>query len=128
MFIESIKQSPYKIVQKAWGQEEWLANSPLYCLKRLIINPNWQTSLHCHEIKVESLYVLGPQCIEVGDEFDEFTQIQPNVCFSFQPYQFHQFRNTHPTASCMLLEVSTQHFESDIIRKTVSVPLEQKNG
>ena len=46
-------------VEKKWGHEDWLANSPLYCGKDLFIKKENALSLHYHKLKTETFYVLG---------------------------------------------------------------------
>ena len=51
---------PVKKVEKEWGYELWLANNKNhdYCGKILHINKGHESSLHYHEKKHETMYVL----------------------------------------------------------------------
>ena len=42
---------------KSWGWEEWIVNNELYCGKRLHFTKLWNTSLHFHKNKHETMYV-----------------------------------------------------------------------
>jgi len=44
-----------KRVDKPWGWEEVLVETPFYRVKRLMINPGHRTSLHWHRFKTETL-------------------------------------------------------------------------
>jgi mannose-6-phosphate isomerase-like protein (cupin superfamily) len=46
-----------EIVEKGWGYEEILINSPLYCAKILHINKDKKISWHYHNVKDETFYV-----------------------------------------------------------------------
>lgn len=46
-------------VEKSWGHEDWIANSPLYCGKDLFIKKGKWLSLHYHKLKTETFYVQG---------------------------------------------------------------------
>lgn len=111
---------PVKIVEKEWGREEWLANSPLYCSKILHITRGKGTSVHHHERKTETMRVLtGKFRIFIEDEILFMT---PGDILNISPYQIHKIdavRSYHDNPkepTNQLLEVSTQHFDSDSIR------------
>lgn len=46
-----------KRVTKDWGEEQWIANTDLYCGKVLMLNQGWQCSLHFHKLKDETFYI-----------------------------------------------------------------------
>lgn len=101
-----------EIHRKLWGRELWIANSRLYCAKRLIINAGWQCSLHYHEIKDEIFtLVRGDVIIELGDQ-----TIRLGVGDSVHVKPFVRHRFTSPYADSELFEVSTQHSDADVQR------------
>lgn len=103
---------PVKIVQKSWGREEWLANSPLYCGKILYINQNDGTSIHHHKYKFETMYVLEGE-FRIFLEGDIFN-IDVGDILHISPYQIHKIDGLEQENK--LLEISTQHFDDDSIR------------
>jgi len=56
-----------KIVNKPWGREIWIATEQEYAGKILEIKKGYRTSLHYHEQRKETLYVLEGR-LEVLDE------------------------------------------------------------
>ena len=53
--------SNVKKVEKDWGYEKWMANNELYdyCGKILFIKKGFESSLHFHYEKAETLYILS---------------------------------------------------------------------
>lgn len=98
-----------KRVPKSWGYELWVANSPMYCGKLLHVDDGQQCSLHYHEHKAETFYVLEG---EVRLELDEHElHLRQGDVVDVYPYTRHRFQAVNGDA--LLLEVSTQHFEGD---------------
>ncbi len=102
-----------RLVEKAWGSEEWLHNSPMYCGKLLRLNkPGVWCSQHYHERKHETFRVLHGRVLL---ELDGVVHVmEPGVVVDIQPYTVHRF--TADGDNALLLEVSTQHFDSDSVR------------
>ena len=101
-----------KVVKKGWGWEEWIENSPMYCAKWLIVKEGKRCSLHHHEKKFETFFLNdGVIDLEVDGEV---VRLVSGDIVDIRPYQNHRFVGigTHN----VILEVSTQHFESDSIR------------
>lgn len=102
-----------KVVEKSWGREEWIANSPMYCGKLLHVEPHKQCSLHYHERKHETFTVLEGRIMLELDGVEHI--MEPGSVVDVAPYTRHRFRVEGPLPST-ILEVSTQHFEFDSIR------------
>lgn len=110
--FEITKPKHYK---KTWGSEEWLTNTSLYCGKILNINKGHNCSYHYHKLKDETFYVLSGKVemtiegktfiMEVGDTI----QIPVNIKHTFKAIE-----------DSKIVEISTQHFESDSYRLTSS--------
>lgn len=101
-----------KVVKKGWGREEWIENSPLYCAKLLHVKYPKKCSLHFHEKKFETFHMLsGTVLLEIDNETYKFL---PGDTVDIRPYQEHRFGGIDEDS--MILEVSTQHFESDSVR------------
>lgn len=106
--------------KKLWGHEVWHHNDIHYCMKTLVINQGFQSSLHAHKRKRETFLVVDGEvqleyagrvvCLTVGESFD----IERGV--------FHRFRSLSATST--VVEASTFHEESDVIRREESRRIE----
>ena len=113
------------IVEKAWGEERWIENSPKYCLKELIINKGYQCSIHYHRLKTETFYVISGRIKLFVPEFEESREskirldttkaviLLPNDFITLQPNTWHKFVGLE---NSVFMETSTQHFEEDSYR------------
>lgn len=107
----------YHHVQKIWGSEVWIVNTPLYCGKMLEVGKDHHTSMHFHAIKHETMFccegefridfidsngnVIGRRLVQ-----GESVVIPPNTPHSI-----------HGVGDCnILFEFSTQHFDQDSVR------------
>lgn len=117
---------PIKIVQKDWGREEWLANSPLYCSKILHVDKHMGTSIHYHKHKIETMRVLNGE-FRIMLEGELFI-LKGQDILNIYPYQVHKIDAI--TKDAQLLEISTQHFDDDSIRlgRDLMEYLENKEG
>lgn len=115
---------PIRRIEKKWGHELWLHNSPLYCGKVLVVKPGCRTSYHYHEEKHETFAVLdGRALIYIGERSETFGMVgewhtlEAGSVIEIQPYQVHAIA---PQGSCTLrlLEISTQHLDGDSHRLT----------
>ena len=109
-----------KRVKKVWGVEYWLVNEPEYCAKILEINPGYRCSLHYHPNKKETFTVMtGRVLLEQKDirgiPFEEL--LLPNDSRTIWPKTPHRFSSEH---GAEILEVSTHHDDSDVVRITES--------
>lgn len=114
----SVRQLETKVVPKAWGSELILDNNELYCGKILRFNPGASFSLHYHMLKTESWYVLSGsfQMVTVNTEqgAEEQRQISKGDAFHVERGAPHQLvAGPH---GGQILEVSTQHFDTDSYR------------
>jgi mannose-6-phosphate isomerase-like protein (cupin superfamily) len=107
--------------EKAWGYEIWLTNHALYCAKLLVVTPGWQCSLHCHNIKVETFYVLSGQVdLQYGIDAQvanstAYIAKAPGDSLHVPAGLWHRFANFGPD-EVVLLEVSTYHSDEDVER------------
>lgn len=101
-------------VNKVWGYEDVIVNTHQYCGKKLVLSAGYQSSLHYHPVKNETMYVLSNrmqfespeghiQTVYCGDVIDIPAQTP------------HRFINPFK-ASCTFVEFSTPHSDSDVIR------------
>jgi mannose-6-phosphate isomerase-like protein (cupin superfamily) len=110
----------HKFVEKSWGSEEWIVNSPKYCGKLLRINKDKSTSWHYHKLKDEVMYVhTGKVKIKHGrkEDINHFCNIEvtlwPGESFHIPTGLIHQITALEDTE---LFEFSTEHFDEDSIR------------
>lgn len=120
------EREPINIVEKGWGWEIWLDNTPRYCSKFLLVEKGKRCSLHYHIKKFEMFHLIyGEVCLELEGEEINLTPFEGIV--DIDPHENHRF--TGISENCiyvpalreifegsMILEVSTEHFEDDSIR------------
>lgn len=108
---------PAEIHHKKWGYEEWIANTPLYCGKRLILNKGWRCSMHHHKVKDETFFIdSGLVLIEWSTP--DRTNVRSFVLssgdtFRVQPGEWHRFTGL---TDAVIFEVSTHHEDDDSYR------------
>lgn len=103
-----------RIVRKNWGRELWLHNSPMYCGKVLEVMDGRGCGIHYHERKHETFYVLeGRLMLDLGGVEHI---VEPGSVVEVQPYVRHRFRDASRDGLTRVLEVSTQHVETDTVR------------
>lgn len=103
------------IVEKSWGKEEWIVNNELYCGKILTcIRGKWSSNglYHYHKLKDETFHILQGSVI-LDIEGKEYT-LNEGDTFRIKPNTKHRF--TSLTDISKILEISTQHFDSDSYR------------
>jgi len=111
--------SQHHQVEKAWGREIWLENNPLYCAKFLVVNPGWECSLHCHNVKTETFIVLeGTMNLRTIDleGHQQNKTLAAGEKHTMFPGHYHQFSSSSRAVPALLLEVSTQHRDADVRR------------
>ena len=107
--------TPNRRIKKVWGWERVICNSPLYCGKILYLRKGYRCSIHHHEKKDETFYILrGQVLMEVGGkdyamELGDAVHIAPGVK--------HRFTGI---SGAEILEVSTEDFADDSYRTTQS--------
>lgn len=97
-----------QIIPKVWGHEEVLVNNSLYCGKLLYLKRGMCSSLHLHKRKHEHLYVFKGKVkfILMGKEFI----LSSGMIIEVKPFQEHLFGGLK---NSIIIEISTQHFDSD---------------
>lgn len=111
---------------KAWGLEEWLVNSDLYCAKLLWISPNWMCSLHYHPKKSETMICIdGLVRVEYylpdGARRDTILIGWRRDVINLPTGTPHRFWAMEDEGG-LLLEVSTHHDDEDVVRLEPSQP------
>ena|SRR3990167_5726487 len=100
-----------KRVEKTWGYELWIANSPLYCGKLLHFRAGTKCSLHYHKLKDETFYVsAGVAIISLNGAMYRLAR---GGSLHVPPGIRHQI---YALEELDLFEFSTQHFDEDSYR------------
>ena len=107
MEINEIKE-----VKKVWGKEIWMANTSLYCGKKLILNKGKRCSLHMHKNKDETFYIdEGKILMELGEE----TKVMKSGdVVRIKPRTLHRFTGLKDS---IIIEISTHHEDDDTYRE-----------
>lgn len=113
-----------EVVSKVWGHEEICVNTDLYCGKLLHLMKGFRCSIHKHEEKDETFYILtGKVQIELfavlNDELvpsHKFILI-PGNSIRIEPGTYHRFTGI---VCATILEVSTCDKKEDSFRVTQS--------
>ena len=115
-----------KTVPKEWGYEYWIVNTPQYCGKLLVMGEGWASSLHCHQVKDETMLILdGSAVMETKpnglDGPSEYTMMRAEERTSIRipPGLYHRLM-TSVGFDCVIAEFSTSHDEDDVTRAEVS--------
>ena len=102
---------------KGWGVETWLINCSDYCCKFLDFKNDSRGSMHFHDKKHETWYILSGK-VSVS-WIDPLTAMRSSKILGvgdmidiprLHTHQVHALEDTR------ILEVSTQHFENDSYR------------
>jgi len=106
---------------KGWGYEDWIANNSKYCGKILHFKKGKRCSLHYHKIKDETFYLLSGRLeLVLSDSLEDFKKqnlsreiLERGQLVYIWPGRIHQMIALENSD---LLEISTQHLESDSYR------------
>ena len=122
MTKQSVEQVQ-ELHRKNWGHERWIVNKPEYCGKILHFRESTQCSIHYHNEKDETFYLLsGKLKIRYSDQdFKresysdgvEYRILYPGETFHVYPGLRHEI---YAYEDSDLLEISTFHKEEDSIR------------
>lgn len=96
---------------KVWGHEDWIANTPEYCGKRLWLNKGFRCSLHFHKDKDEVFFIESGKVLMEAD--GEITTMFPGDRIHIDPLTMHRFSGLEDS---VIFEFSTHHEESDSYR------------
>lgn len=100
-----------EIKEKPWGREIWLCCEDKYAGKILEINKGEQSSLHYHEVKKETMYVLkGKLKVKTEDGCEQILNLGDSI--TFLPGDVHRL---YAIEDLKIIEVSTPHLD-DVVR------------
>lgn len=112
------------MIEKAWGWTEPLVATPLFEMHRLLIKPQHRCSMHVHQHKLNTFYVLGGVLIldvyKEGPSVDVYDHFFLGVgqWRTIEPHTYHQFRTAE--GPCRALEMCyIAPLSEDIIRSNV---------
>ena len=107
-----------KIVKKVWGEEHWIVNEA-YCGKLLKLKKMHRCSIHHHEKKTETFFVIkGQVVLELNDEA---YMLLPGCAVDVRPGERHRFSGIEDSE---IIEFSTHHEDTDSFRLTASGKIE----
>ena len=113
-----------KVVEKVWGSELVIVNRE-YCGKILNLKKGYRCSIHYHEKKEETFYILsGKVLFETNGDFgatDKTYVMLPGHTIHIAPFVSHRFTGLEDSA---IIEFSTHHEDSDSYRLTKSEKVE----
>ena len=118
---ENLKDSinlPMNYVDKGWGYERWVVNSPEYCGKLLFFNKGKRCSWHYHKLKDEVFYLQSGKLLVKYSDNDDLESADELVLEAGQ--NFHVYRGLRHQMIALedteLFEFSTTHFDEDSYR------------
>ena len=99
----------YKVVEKDWGWEKWIALNDKYCLNMIRINKGHRCSLQYHEYKTETTYIHEGQAkiwLKRKDETDMVLHENcgPGTILNLKPGDIHRIEAIE---DLLLFEAST---------------------
>ena len=104
-----------EVHNKVWGREEWIVNTPLYCMKKLYLHEGYKCSMHHHKIKDETFIIeTGIVGMEVNGVYKVML---PGDKIHIPPNTEHRFWGLKHSS---IVEVSKQHLEDDSYRSEPS--------
>lgn len=116
-----------QLIPKVWGWEEVITNTSLYCLKRLFFKQGHRASVHYHRIKDERFWLQSGCVLLLHSEQDPTPDetgapvwpaasavvMRPGDTFHVPPGRRHMMFGLQDS---LLLEVSTHHDDTDVVR------------
>ncbi|MBW3543110.1 MAG: cupin domain-containing protein [Planctomycetes bacterium] len=107
-------ESSIPIHPKVWGEEHWVVNRE-YCGKKLVLRRGFRCSMHHHQVKDETFYVIsGRVLLEFGNEV---RVLAPGQKQHIPAGLVHRFTGLTDSE---VIEFSTHHSESDTYRTSLS--------
>ena len=106
-----------EIEKKGWGEEVYLANNEHYCGKLLKFNKGSTFSLHAHDSKIESFYLLFGR-VEFRYLNLENAEPMSEILFQGDVVDIPRlcFHQVHALEDSTIIEISTFHRSDDSFR------------
>ena len=120
---KSVTEGNYlEVGNRPWGVYYVMEDSPLYKVKKIVVNPGFRLSLQSHEHRSEHWVVVsGLATVDIRDpEFRETEQVRvlrPNEGCHIPKRHLHRLANTH-SEPLVIVEVQCGEYtgEDDIVR------------
>lgn len=115
----TVRNAERKRVEKAWGYEEPIVNTPDCCGKRMGLKHGFRCSMHQHKVKDETFYIAsGVMRLELNaSEYD----LGPGDSVRIRPGDWHRFSAYH--GPVVFFEFSTHDSPADSYRTELSGPI-----
>lgn len=117
MNTETFTIEDKETVLKKWGHETIIANGPDYCGKLLNIKADNELGAHFHVIKKETFYLIsGDVTVTLRDPLTRVNtslSLSEGKSLTINPGCVH---SVFAHKDSVIMEVSTQHFDSDSYR------------
>ena len=116
--LKNKKNYENSYVIKPWGSEYVIyQDKKKIGLTLLKINPNKETSLHCHSEKKTGFVILNIDAkVQVGIYKKNILKYNPISRLVFRPGLFHKLINPSNTKDLYVLELETPYKKKDVIR------------
>ncbi len=105
-------------IEKTWGIEFVLENNELYCSKFLLLRTGCTSSKHFHRVKDETFIIVEGECLLELDK--RVYHLKRGDKQRIRPNHPHRFFIPRCLPYCVILEVSTPHRETDVVRLSKS--------
>ena len=112
-------------VTKIWGHEEWIVNNTKYCGKKLVLKKGYRCSMHKHDVKDETFYILSGKVL-METELDgkkEKMLMTPGDVVHIKTGMWHRFTGF---VDSQIMEFSTFHMDEDSTRREPSGTIDLK--
>ncbi|MBD3231205.1 cupin domain-containing protein [Candidatus Dependentiae bacterium] len=112
-------------VEKIWGHEEWIVNNSKYCGKKLVLKQGTRCSMHKHNIKDETFYILSGKVL-LETEFDGKKESRLMTRGDIKHIKVGMWHRFTGIQNSEIIEFSTFHMDEDSIRKENSGKIDLK--
>ena len=118
------------VITKSWGTEEVIVNNSLYCGKRMTVYPGLACSIHYHDKKTETFFVVSgnlvlelyePSFVISGGLADR-RLLLPGRSLTIMPKTPHRFW-VYGNTAVVFMEFSTPDSPADSFRELESGPV-----
>jgi quercetin dioxygenase-like cupin family protein len=113
-------------VSKVWGHEEWIVNNSKYCGKKLVLKKGFRCSMHKHNIKDETFYILSGLVLmefEFNGKYEKRVMSSGDI-MHIEIGMWHRFTGLQDSE---IMEFSTFHMDEDSIRREDSGAVDLKS-
>ncbi|MBU4269624.1 cupin domain-containing protein [Candidatus Dependentiae bacterium] len=113
-------------VTKVWGHEEWIVNNSKYCGKKLVLKKGYRCSMHKHNIKDETFYILSGLVL-MESEYEGKYEKRIMTCGDIMHIKIGMWHRFTGIENSEIMEFSTFHMDEDSIRREDSGSIDLKD-